>query len=335
MHEMTPLSTPVDESTPPKKLCGELTIWPTDADDLVVLVLTRAEALTRGVTDNDLRSPRWVKLLHGLYAPTPQPLTLEARVRGGLHILPSGSYATGHTALRLHGFKPSRGYPLTMASSARARRRGMIMAPLDPDAEVRDGIASVATAWRHISTTDNIVEATAIAEALLHARTCTLDDIMRNCMSDRVASLIRTGAESLPETRVRLMMVLCHLPEPEIQVNIGNDDFIGRVDMLLRPWGTVIEYEGQQHRTESVQWTRDIRRYESMASDGWVVLRITKDDMRAPQDLMWRIHDSLRLRGYNDGPPRFTAEWLSLFQPTAVNQRVAPNSRGERTASRH
>ena len=41
-----------------------------------------------------------------------------------------------------------------------------------------------------------------------------------------------------------------------------------------------IEYDGEQHRTDDAQYQRDIRRLRRLHSEGWYVIRVTKDDLR-------------------------------------------------------
>ncbi|QSB24137.1 hypothetical protein [Curtobacterium sp. 24E2] len=41
----------------------------------------------------------------------------------------------------------------------------------------------------------------------------------------------------------------------------------------------MIEYEGDQHRTDAEQWGRDLRRYREMDRLGWAVVRWTKSDL--------------------------------------------------------
>lgn len=93
--------------------------------------------------------------------------------------------------------------------------------------------------------------------------------------------LVRVGAGSPQETRARLTIVRAGLPEPELQVDVLDEvgRFVGRVDMAYPAQRIVIEYEGDQHRTDAEQWGRDLRRYREMERLGWVVVRWTKSDL--------------------------------------------------------
>jgi hypothetical protein len=58
-----------------------------------------------------------------------------------------------------------------------------------------------------------------------------------------VKSLIRPGAESRPETLVRLAVAGAGRPEPEVNVDIvdGSGRFLGRGDLVHRGWKVIVE----------------------------------------------------------------------------------------------
>jgi very-short-patch-repair endonuclease len=91
-------------------------------------------------------------------------------------------------------------------------------------------------------------------------------------------SFVRVGAESRPETLVRLALLRAGLPEPELNVNVfdAQGRFIGRADMLYRQWKVIVEYDGEQHRTDDRQYDKDLWRLEAFAAAGWRVVRIRK-----------------------------------------------------------
>jgi G:T-mismatch repair DNA endonuclease (very short patch repair protein) len=87
---------------------------------------------------------------------------------------------------------------------------------------------------------------------------------------------IREGAESRPETLVRLALVDAGLPEPEVNVDIHDEAgrFLGRGDLVYRRWRLVVEYDGDQHRVDTMQFDRDVRRLDDLAAAGWRVIRV-------------------------------------------------------------
>ncbi|PTL74520.1 hypothetical protein C1I63_00045 [Rathayibacter caricis DSM 15933] len=118
----------------------------------------------------------------------------------------------------------------------------------------------------------------------------------------RALALVREGAESRRETRLRLVLVLvtAGLPEPELQVELFDAlGRIGRVDLLYRRWRVVVEYEGDHHRTDRGQWDRDLIRYERLAAAGWTVVRIASASFDAdPLGCAARVRRALLAGGW-------------------------------------
>jgi hypothetical protein len=112
--------------------------------------------------------------------------------------------------------------------------------------------------------------------------------------------LLRTRAESPRESVLRLIIVLSGLPEPECNLNIfdPSGQFLARADLAYPQFKLMLEYQGDQHRTDRAQWRRDIRRVGSVEDNGWQVLQFTDDDLRDPTALVARIVRRLRARGW-------------------------------------
>ncbi len=93
--------------------------------------------------------------------------------------------------------------------------------------------------------------------------------------------LARERVESPKETETRLLIVAAGLPEPEVQCGVfDRGRFIARVDLAYPRLKIAIEYEGDGHRTDKGQWRRDIQRQRELEALGWIVIRLTEDDLR-------------------------------------------------------
>lgn len=92
----------------------------------------------------------------------------------------------------------------------------------------------------------------------------------------KAVDMIRPGAESRPETLLRLAIIESGLPEPEVNVDLrdAHGRFLGRADLVYRQWRVIVEYDGDQHRTSTWQFDRDVARLEGFARAGWTVVRI-------------------------------------------------------------
>lgn len=110
---------------------------------------------------------------------------------------------------------------------------------------------------------------------------------------------VRPGADSPQESRSRLAIVGAGLPEPVAQFEVWVEGILQAViDLAYPAWMIAIEYEGEHHLTDPEQWARDIRRQELLESLGWIVIRVTKDDLRnRARGLLRRLRAALARRG--------------------------------------
>jgi hypothetical protein len=119
--------------------------------------------------------------------------------------------------------------------------------------------------------------------------------------AEQAVSLIRPGAESRPETLVRLAIRQAGLPEPEVNVTISDSRgrFIGRGDLVYRQWQVIVEYDGEQHRTDNRQFDRDVARLDDFAAHGWRVIRIVgRSFFGNPAECMERVRHALVAAGW-------------------------------------
>ncbi|MFP5311497.1 MAG: endonuclease domain-containing protein [Actinomycetes bacterium] len=91
--------------------------------------------------------------------------------------------------------------------------------------------------------------------------------------------LIRVGADSAPETFLRLALVDAGLPEPELQVRIvAGDPYSPAADLGYRSRRIAIQYDGGHHLTREQQ-SRDNHRDACFHSAGWHYLKFNADDL--------------------------------------------------------
>lgn len=117
----------------------------------------------------------------------------------------------------------------------------------------------------------------------------------------RALAMVRQGAESRPETLLRLLLVRSGLPEPEVNRDVHDSTgrFIGRADLLYPKWRTIVEYDGEQHRTSSTQYARDVVRVEQFHAAKWNRVGVRKDDLfRAASRTVDRVSRALRDHGW-------------------------------------
>jgi hypothetical protein len=112
--------------------------------------------------------------------------------------------------------------------------------------------------------------------------------------------LLRSRSESPRESVLRVIIVLAGLPEPECNYIVFAEDgtFLARGDLVYPEYKMLLEYQGDQHRTDRSQWRSDIRRVGRLEDHGWQVLQFTDDDLRDPSALVARVERRLRSRGW-------------------------------------
>lgn len=89
--------------------------------------------------------------------------------------------------------------------------------------------------------------------------------------------LIRVGADSSPETALRLALVGAGLPEPELQVSPAPGAPF-TADLAYPQWRIALQYDGGHHLTRAQQ-AIDARRDAWFQSHGWRVIRVTHEDL--------------------------------------------------------
>ncbi|WP_433660002.1 hypothetical protein ACQPW1_45855 [Nocardia sp. CA-128927] len=107
------------------------------------------------------------------------------------------------------------------------------------------------------------------------------------------------GAESIPETRTRLVLVQAGLPTPETQIRILDPHGLtaARLDMGWRRWRVAVEYDGAHHWTDRNQRSWDIDCAAALESLGWILIRVSATLLtNRPHIIIERVERALRSR---------------------------------------
>jgi very-short-patch-repair endonuclease len=86
-------------------------------------------------------------------------------------------------------------------------------------------------------------------------------------------------AESVLESIARVAFRECGLPMPELQVEIGDDEFIGRVDFLWKKYRTVVEVDGLGKYSDPQRAIAQLRRDRRLREAGYEVLHFEWRDI--------------------------------------------------------
>jgi very-short-patch-repair endonuclease len=131
----------------------------------------------------------------------------------------------------------------------------------------------------------------------------------------RAARLVRQGVDSPMETRLRLLLVLAGLPEPDVNFILRAPDgsWHRRFDLCYPGARLIIEYDGRQHAFDHEQWSNDIARREELDGLRWRLVVIESDGIYSdPLRTLQRVRDALAERGVRV-PRVFRAEWTRHF----------------------
>lgn len=112
---------------------------------------------------------------------------------------------------------------------------------------------------------------------------------------------VRPRVESRQETRLRLLLVRAGLPEPETNVYLPLQFQRRRVrgDLVYLRYKTLVEYDGEQHRTDDAQFARDVDRLDAVMAEDWRVIRVLKNTPNG--EIIARVDQALRSRGWHPG----------------------------------
>ncbi|BBY64574.1 hypothetical protein MHEL_28170 [Mycolicibacterium helvum] len=97
------------------------------------------------------------------------------------------------------------------------------------------------------------------------------------------------------------------MPRPQTQIAIYDTfgELIAYLDMGWEGVKVAAEYDGQQHRTDRMQYAWDSRRREKLEELGWIVIRVLAGDQ--PADVIRRVRAAVARRASLQGHIRRSA----------------------------
>ncbi len=168
----------------------------------------------------------------------------------------------------------------------------------------------------------SLVDLVILGDAMVRRYDITADQLRHACavsgdyyagLARNGAACVRDGVDSPMETRLRMLIVLAGLPEPEVDHRLYNDDgtWRRRFDLYYPGLRLIIEYDGLHH-LEDDQWEADIDRREELDDEGYRVLVVTaRGIFKQPERTLRRIQRQIQLLGGGAVPLRST--WRDHF----------------------
>lgn len=290
---------------------------------------TNQEARDNGLSDKRLRSKDLARPFHGVrLAAEHDPTSVVARARAYAPKLRDGQFYSHTSAAELLGLRLPIGFRenclhVTSLAPARAPRgQGIVGHQVDraPTLIHHEGMRASAPidTWISMAATFSVVDLVVMGEGLvarkrpitdmraLAARVAACSGRRGVAKLDAALTLMRPGTDSAPETRLRLLLGAAGLPEPEVNGRIETAAGPFHGDLVYREARVVIEYDGEQHRTDSRQFSIDVNRLDSMMASEWRVIRVDKRLLADREEVIRRVRTALarpRLDAYRPLPP--------------------------------
>lgn len=237
---------------------------------------------------------RWWQVFHDVYAPAwvkPGPIVRVA----ALHVvLPPDTALSHRAALWVLGIDVLGDLvDVTVQRGRHLEARpgvGLHSAAL-PDEELCDVggllVVSAARAVVDVARREPLIEAVAVADAVLRAGATTQERILASLeaagglrgvrRAREIVAHLEPRSESLMESRFRMRLVLGGVPRPDAQWDAYDDDgHAGRADLHLR--GVVLEYDGREARLNKTVFVAERRRQTRIAETGCEIRRFTSAD---------------------------------------------------------
>lgn len=291
--------------------------------------LTR-EGSTLGVSRRRLCTTEFRPVFPGVSIAAVVPDTIAVRARAAVLLAPEGAVVSHWTAARLWGgVVPFDDWThLSFMRDVRFRVRGIKHHRFRHrlDIKRRHGVAvtSPEQTFCHLARHLGLVDLVALGDRLAKKGRFAPADLVAyadawpgQCRSEaqRAARLVRTRVDSVPETALRLLMVLAGLPEP--QVNIAVLDADGevrfRLDMGFEQVRLAFEYDGRWH-DEGDQPGKDEARRGELSTEGWTFVIVRAEDLyENPGQLLERIVAALVAHGI-PVPAVLSDEWRRHFR---------------------
>jgi hypothetical protein len=290
------------------------------------------DGLAAGLSRSRMRASDLARPFRGVRASGDFDGSVLARALAIVPRLPASAVFFGITAARIRGLelpaeRADEPLHIGVRPEVRAPRIAGVTAHTIHDravtAAIRAGlrVTDAASMFCHLAATLPLDDLVAVGDALVRSPFVLdpadprpwvpLADLRARAASFRgrgaplvrvAADLVRAGAESRQESRLRVAMALAGLPEPELQAELRDPDgrFVARVDLYDPERDIAIEYEGDIHRSRA-QFARDLERYDDLAAKGTRVVRIGASFTSTPAKSLARIERAYRARGWT--PP--------------------------------
>ena len=292
---------------------------------------TRAAGLTSGLTRRDLAGPAFRVMGHGIVISSTIPDSPGLRTRAALVPFGKGAFASHCSAARAWE-APVATCPeehITVAKPNGRRRRTNVVCHVRDGATIRVigglPVSDLADLFVEMADELPLVELVVLGDWMLrrkgmtHQRLARAVEAATGTRSKRAhAALgyVRRKVDSPMESRLRMLLVLAGIPEPEINLEIRNVDgeVLRRYDLCWPGVKVIVEYDGRVHIEREANWEKDLDRREAINDEAWRLLVVVARGIYSdPGRTVQRVWTVLSSRGLDGLPPRASDGWRPHF----------------------
>ena len=268
-----------------------------------------SETLARGALSRHQLRAQFRAVFPDVYLPRLAQPSLEQRVAAAWLWSRGAGTIAGAAAAALHGARwiPD-DVPVELIHPSTRPPRGLLTrrdALLDGETQIMAG-RSVTTPERtafDIGRRGAVRSAVARLDALARATGFKVDDVLQVARRhpgspglrtlENALDLVDPGAESPRESYLRLLLIDAGLPRPQTQIPVLGEDGVpvAYLDMGWVYYGVAVEYDGDHHRTDKLQYAKDIRRLEMLERLGWIIVRVVA--AHHPADILRRVRAAI------------------------------------------
>lgn len=289
---------------------------------------TRADAISAGIASG-LRTSAYKRLLHGIYISAAVEVTPLLKAEAALLPFGEKAWASHATAARVHGL-PTPPLPdehVTVLDRRRRHRRIDVTCHVARKGRIQSiggvHVSSASQVFIELAALVPLVDLVIVGDHMIRQGLVNLDDLRTFCadasgpgaaLALTAAGYVRPGVDSPMETRLRMLIILAGLPEPDVNLLVGNELERRKYDLSYRHSKTIVEYDGRYHVEREEQWESDLERREAIDDDQWrILVFVAKDIFKSPGRTLERIHRVLLLRGEPGVPKTLTDTWRAHF----------------------
>lgn len=296
------------------------------------LPFTRADARAAQLPLSSLLTRRYRRLFHDVYVRAGSRADVRIRAQVAIGLNAEGTYASHATAVAMWNGVVPEGGPVHVSvpgSRPRSERQGILAhrSLRAPDVRLRSGVPVSTPTQALLEMARDGVDLVALvvaADSLLRVGVLTLAELRAAAegwtgrgarVGRRAAGLVREGVDSAMESRLRLLIVLAGLPEPEVNHRVRDETgtVLLRFDLSYPGLKLLIEYDGRQHAEDEKQWKRDLQRRETLDRLGFRLLVVLREGIYdRPLETLNRVATALRERGVRVRAS-YKPEWERYF----------------------